>query len=143
MLPDFDENGNLPVGIYTCSIEDVINRYRIPDSKVRTALSDSLRAFYNFISGFALRIYVDGSFITSKQSPGDVDIAVVLPQGFSPSTSEGHRLNLMQRDRKRSGLHIFPYPSVSGFDRLQNLVREWQIDRNGNPKGIILVEVKR
>jgi len=106
-------------------------------------LSDSLRAFYNFISGFAFRIYIDGSYITSKQSPGDVDIALVLPQDFSPLSPDGRRLHLMLQDKKRSGLHIFPYPAQTGLVRLQHLVDEWRVDRNGNAKGIILVEVKR
>ena len=77
-IPSFDERGNLPSGIFKATIDDVITFFGGNKSLKRKTLGKSLRDFYSFVKPFAKVIYVDGSFVTSKLSPNDIDLFVII-----------------------------------------------------------------
>ncbi|MBL8797054.1 MAG: hypothetical protein JNM56_24345 [Planctomycetia bacterium] len=78
MLPEFDEHGNLPPGVHRCEILEVVARFGI-DSAERQVESAELAEFVQWArqSGVA-RLIVDGSYVTAKEAPNDVDV-VILP----------------------------------------------------------------
>ena len=78
MIPPFDDFGNLPPGIHRATIEEVRDRFG-DGSPEREAEMDELAAFANWAKAFGIiRIIVNGSFVTGRLSPGDVDV-IILP----------------------------------------------------------------
>lgn len=73
MIPDLDENGKLPAGIYTCGLEEVENRFVY--NQTRKAIFGGLQKLIAVLRSVSCgAIYLDGSFVTSKNRPGDVDV---------------------------------------------------------------------
>lgn len=100
-----------------------------------------LRQFLAFADTFAATIYVDGSFITQKLSPNDVDLIVVLPASFDFATEIARRLERYQR--KGSSLHIFVYRRGRDETQLADLLEYFQLDRGGHLKGVVQVIAHR
>src|SRR5262245_36678426 len=83
MLPPFNEKGLLPEGIHDCSLDEAEARFgRFQRSDRRPGLWSEFRQFVNEAkaTGLASAILLNGSFITAKPDPNDIDvILVVLP----------------------------------------------------------------
>jgi len=78
MLPEFDDDGNLPAGIHRCSFEELAVRFGTgsPEREVEIAELDE---FLKWAQQKAIkRILVNGSFVTNAAAPNDVDV-VILP----------------------------------------------------------------
>ena len=140
MLPDFDEHGNLPPGIYRVSINEIIERFGRPLYTVRRERAAHLKEFHDFISKVAIGLYVDGSFITSKLAPSDVDLLVLLPDNFTFNSGTGLRLKSFQKAKSKNRLDIFPMKQNEDHQRIENWIDNWRHDRNGNWRGIIYLE---
>lgn len=83
MLPDFDEFGNLPPGIYRCTPEEVLQRFGqgSPEREVET--KELVRFIQWAIEKGVRRLMVNGSYITNKKAPNDVDIVILPGENFS------------------------------------------------------------
>jgi hypothetical protein len=82
MLPEFDEDGNLPPGVYKCSLQEVEARFGqgSPERHVETA---ELADFVSWARQAGVtRLLVDGSYVTSKVSPNDVDVVILPGAGY-------------------------------------------------------------
>jgi hypothetical protein len=78
VLPDYDEYGNLPPGIHPASIEEVVRRFGA-GSPERDVEGRELLQFIEWARRAGVRrLVVDGSFVTKKGEPNDVDL-VILP----------------------------------------------------------------
>jgi uncharacterized protein DUF6932 len=73
VLPDFDGNGALPLGIHTASWEEIVARFGWTSHRMDllAGLADVLAALGS--AGCRLA-YLDGSFVTDKEVPGDYDL---------------------------------------------------------------------
>lgn len=72
MIPDFNGDGLLPPGIHNCSWIEFGRRFGTNGHRV--ALLDGLRrAMISLRRSGCQRVFVDGSFVTSKVFPGDYD----------------------------------------------------------------------
>ena len=83
MLPPLDENGYLPPGIHRCQVDEIVDRFGTgsPEREVET---QELLDFIEWARRAGIRrVVVNGSFVTAKTSPNDVDI-VVLPAADYP-----------------------------------------------------------
>jgi len=77
MLPDFNEIGYLPRGTYCCSLEEVLERFGV-GSDERETLAVALTEFVEWARAAGVaRLIVDGSFVTDRISPKDVDVAIL------------------------------------------------------------------
>ena len=69
--PDFDENGNLPPGVYEVSLQDIGIRFTWTDR--RKKLFEGLKlAIDNLTKANVKKVWIDGSFVTSKDDPNDI-----------------------------------------------------------------------
>jgi len=79
MLPEFDEHGYLPPGIYPATLAEVIERFG-RGSEVREAQAQSLQWLIALCKSAGIaRCVINGSFVTELAEPNDVDC--VLLQG--------------------------------------------------------------
>ena len=72
MIPEFDGNGNLPPGIHEASWSEFVERFGWTPHRQKLirglgAALESLRA------AGCQRVYIGGSFVTSKDIPNDYD----------------------------------------------------------------------
>ena len=142
MVPDFDQNGNLPPGVYTVTVEEVIWRFGGSGSLRRRRLTEGLLEFCASVEGVAVEIYINGSYVTRKLSPRDVDLMVIFPPNFDMDGPQGNWLERqIIRGRKR-GLHIFAYRQRKQKQKIREMMARWTGDRLGNPKGILRMEMK-
>jgi len=84
MVPEFNKYGNLPAGIYKLSIASIEKIFGT-NSEKRILLFNKFRNFLELLSPFKKnikRIVLDGSFVTSKESPGDIDCIMIIEKGY-------------------------------------------------------------
>ena len=136
MIPDFDSRGLLPRGVFRANWEEL--RKRFGGNRRRRQLLKGLREALDLLKGAGCRrVYVDGSFITAKTWPNDVDVcwdvdgvdAIALDSVFFDFS------NGRAAQRARFGAEFFP---AQAPQRLRTFLDFFQIDKaTGMPKGII------
>lgn len=72
MIPEFAENGNLPPGIYLTTWQELVGRFGY-NAHRRRLLGGLRDALLSLKRAGCHNVYVDGSFVTSKEFPGDFD----------------------------------------------------------------------
>lgn len=72
MIPPFDSEGNLPIGVHVATWDEIVRRYGWNDRR-RELLAGLREALDNLRSAGCPRAYVDGSFVTSESKPRDFD----------------------------------------------------------------------
>ena len=84
MIPELDAEGLLPEGVHEAHLWEVRERFgRFSESDQRIRLQEKLERFLEEAesSELGLIFYVDGSFVTAKSEPSDVDLILELPDG--------------------------------------------------------------
>jgi hypothetical protein len=81
-IPPFRSDGYLPEGVYVCSEVEVLFRFG-SSSRRRRRLVLRLRRWLELGRQIgAQRLLVDGSFVTVKEEPHDIDSVILLPPDF-------------------------------------------------------------
>jgi hypothetical protein len=128
MLPPFDQNGNLPPGVHRCTAEELIERYG-KGSPEREIESRELLRFIDWARQNGVRrLLINGSFITSKPEPNDVDL-VILPNPNGPVPGDEELLWPF--------LHILIASDDADWRAWATV--DFATDRNQNPKGVVEV----
>ena len=82
MIPSLRPDGYLPEGVHSCSEAEVTFWFG-SSSRRRRRLVLRLRRWIELASRInARRLLIDGSFVTSKQDPDDIDAVMLLPVDF-------------------------------------------------------------
>ena len=81
-LPSFRPDGYLPEGLFICSEAEVLFRFGTSNRR-RRQLAIRLRRWVELGQQVkAPRLLVDGSFVTAKEEPHDIDTVIFLPMDF-------------------------------------------------------------
>ena len=89
-VPGFRADGYLPEGLWIASETGVISAFRHPTPPPETSGSEGSALGQRIRAGrHAGRLLIDGSFVTAKPDPGDVDAVVLLPLGFEQLVERG------------------------------------------------------
>lgn len=90
-IPNLDHRGVLPPGLHACSLDEIQVRFgSFQESDRRVRLHEELVRYAAEArnSRMIQALVVDGSFVTDKAEPGDIDLVIVLggamPQGDLP-----------------------------------------------------------
>jgi uncharacterized protein DUF6932 len=104
-IPDLDERGFLPVGLFPCTWDEVKERFgQFTTSDRRTRLAASLRTYIQEVrsTGVNAWLIIDGSFVTGKPEPSDIDLVLVLGAGHDLAARLGpSEYNVISRRRVR------------------------------------------
>ncbi len=77
-IPPLQEDGLLPPGLYVADMDQIAERFGKSTPR-RQELFERLRMFVELAQHCgALRMFVNGSFVTAKPEPGDVDVVIWL-----------------------------------------------------------------
>ena len=88
-IPPFDTEGYLPAGVYLATEAEVTFRFGSATPR-RRRLVLQLRRWVELARRVgAPRLLIDGSFVTVKENPNDVDAVVLLPADFDRQIENG------------------------------------------------------
>jgi hypothetical protein len=143
MVPEFMPNGNLPPGIHRATWEELCERFG--HTPRRRSLLQGLSAALKQLSraGCTL-VYIDGSFVTAKEIPGDYDlcwsIERVSPEKLDPSLLDFSPEGRVVMKGKYLG-DLFPAEIPEGASG-KAFLDFFQIDKEtGDPKGIVALDI--
>lgn len=142
MIPSFEPSGLLPPGIHQASWEEFVARFGWTPR--RLALLAGIKAALDALrTAGCRRAYIDGSFVTTKEAPGDfdgcwevdgMDLALLDPV-FKTFT------NLREAQKMKFGGEMFPADAPADLDGTRFL-QFFQRDRGtGAAKGIIVFQL--
>ena len=143
MIPPFNtETGNLPAGEHAATWEEIVERFgRTP---WRRTLLDGLRtALASLRAAGCKKVYLDGSFVTAKEEPGDFD-ACWEAEGVDGDLLDEALLmfdagRATQKAKFGGELFVADWPA----DETGALFRKFfQQDRDGNTKGIVVINLQ-
>ena len=143
MIPSVDERGNLPPGIHPATWDEIVERYATNER--RRQLLEGLRvAIESLRAAGCARIYLDGSFVTEKDAPGDFDACWEV-SGVEPALLDPVLLDFTDRraaQKARYGGELFPAQLAAepgGTAFLDYFQRDRQ---TGEPKGIVALDLE-
>ena len=138
--PVFDDAGFIPP-ISVCTEAEVARWFGFSEERQR--LLDRIHHWISLARAVrARRLLLDGSFVTAKDSPGDVDAVVLLPENFREQLRAGHLRALQLYDvlRTREPKELFAAEDEAdwwGWFGFFSRTRE----ASGRHKGLIEVEL--
>jgi len=141
LIPRFNTKGTLPPGIHESTIEEFEERFAI--TNIRKRMFKGLLALIMDLKRIGCRtIYIDGSYVTNKPIPGDIDVCwddngieypyalLMLPILFAD----------LKDQRRKYDCEIFQaYDKVIG--KSMRFIDFFQIDIYSQPKGIIKINI--
>lgn len=145
MIPEFDENGNLPPGVYWTEWEEFKERFGT--TPVRSRMIEGLQMAMEQLKAAGCRtIYINGSFITSKLTPQDFDACWDREEVDMKylKTHAPRLINYADRAAQKAFYRGEIFPSdqpVGSYDITSYEL--FQRDRERNPKGIIAIDLVR
>ncbi len=89
MIPDFRDDGYLPEGLHLATEAEVTFRIGSGTPRRRRLILRLRRWLELSRLTHARRLLVDGSFVTAKQEPGDIDAVVLLAGDFEQQVADG------------------------------------------------------
>ncbi len=89
VIPAFRPDGYLPVGLHVCSETQAVARFG-GQNRRRRWLTFRVRRWCELGRAIgANRLLLDGSFVTAKVEPEDVDAVLLLPAAFTHLVEQG------------------------------------------------------
>jgi len=144
-LRGFDRNGNLPGGVYLVSIV-AFEKHFGWNTHRRKLLKGLRKAIKNMAKAGVKELWIGGSFVTSKESPNDID-GCWLAEGdikvdkldpvfleFDPpriSMKRKYGVDFLIADARMADSDAYGGAVLTFFQK----------DRDGNPKGIVRIDL--
>lgn len=145
MIPRFNRSGNLSVGIHVATWKQFVTRFG-KNAHRRNLIAALKRAIIPLQHAGCQRIFIDGSFVTSKELPNDYDAAwdttgVDLPLLLRLEPVFGDFSNARANQKAKFLGEFFPATlpeAVSGLTFLEFFQND---NRTGKKKGILALEL--
>jgi hypothetical protein len=131
MIPPFLQNGYLPPGLHSATIDEVAQRFG-HESELRRVQVESVRWMVELaVQAGVKRIVLNGSFVTDIMEPNDVDCVLLMKPGTP--------IDFEAEEKLEQGLPFLDIAMVGqrDFDRITT--RTFATDRYEVPKGMVEV----
>ena len=139
-LPAFNEEGELPPGVYRSTLSSVLERFG-QGTIQRRAVADRLKRIYQLATstGHLARFVIFGSFVTAKAEPRDVDIILIMEDAFDLTTVTGEAALVFHHMEAEAhfGASVFWTKRSGALGGEQAMIEYWQMRREGGRRGII------
>jgi hypothetical protein len=112
-IPGFNDAGLLPPGVYDCTLDELRQRFGVfQTTDRRPTLFEKLHALVHeaWATRLVVEIIIDGSFVTAKPDPNDIDLILVL--------NKGHDFTAELRPFEYNVLSTRQARKIYGFDLL-------------------------
>lgn len=141
-IPSLNENGELKEGEYVATLDEIEVAYGLSSDRRKFLMQGLRKAAENLEKAGVKKIWVNGSFITEKEEPNDIDgcweyndlmdLAVIDPVFLSKNSRE--------EVKKKYGLDFFIAQRIEGWSK-KPFPKFFQVNREGEAKGILFVEL--
>ncbi|MBD2775570.1 DUF6932 family protein [Iningainema tapete] len=146
MIPEFDENGNLPPGVHFCDWDEFKEKFGYTPRRAQMILGMS--AAMSQLKAAGCRIfYINGSFVTSEPKPNDFD-ACWEPDDVDMDYLRKNAPTLLNFSNKRAAQKAKYKGELFRSDQPVDdegttSIDFFQLDRRQNKKGIIAIDLLR
>lgn len=139
-IPDFREDGYLPIGVHKATETEVAARFGVANAQRVYLMSRVSRWPVLARAVKAQRFLLNGSFVTAKSNPEDVDCVCWLPMDFEQQYQWGRReaVELSEIIYRREPKEIFDCKSVSEWNDWVTFFSRTR-EEDGRRKGIVEV----
>jgi hypothetical protein len=141
-IPTFRSDGYLPEGLFACSDAELTFRFGSANPRRRRLVLRVRRWIQLARAIGAQRLLIDGSFVTAKIEPNDVDAVLLLPADFHAKieAGDGAALELETMLLERSPEEIFAAEDDSDFDEWFEFFTRTR-EPDGRRKGLVEVQL--
>lgn len=140
--PDYDSNGDLPVGIHQTTLAEVVEHFGQSNFQ-RRIVAQRLVRIYDLAqsTGQVARFVVYGSFVTAKPFPNDVDIFMLMEDTFDlyQWSDEVAVVFDHMACQNYEGASVFWVRKMAAIGGEQAAVEFWQTKRDDTNRGIVEV----
>ena len=115
-IPNLDEHGLLPAGTHDCSAQEITGRFGWNRHR-----RDLIHLFSDFLvrevrSRFSEPVYVNGSFVTDKENPKDVDVVLDVRRATDSRQLRAVKFMGAERDRLRREYSVDFWVNLPGVN---------------------------
>ena len=141
-IPEFNDSGNLPAGIHHTNWLEV---EKLAFNERRQELLQGMKLACEPLKIVGCpRIFIGGSFVTNKEFPGDFDLCwqddsvdFLNLQSLDPVLLDFTHKRAAQKSKYGGEL----FPASIRADGYRTYLEFFQIDRNGDVKGIVSIDL--
>jgi uncharacterized protein DUF6932 len=143
MVPPFAASGNLPPGVHWATWEEITERFGTTPHRAKLVVG-LRKALQSLASAGCRTVYIDGSFVTAKEVPGDFD-ACWDPIGTDASLLDPVLLDFSNKraaQKAKYGGEFFLSSGLAAAGRV--FLDFFQLDKStGEAKGIIAIDLQK
>ena len=142
MIPPFQPNGYLPPGVHETTWQQVTEHFGTNPHQ-RTLLIGLKQALESLRQSGCRKIYLDGSFATDKELPGDFDVAWETTN-VDPGLLNATLLDFSNRRQVQKmafGGELFP-ADWEADEHGRTFLEFFQTDQQAIPKGVVAVDLR-
>ena len=140
--PEFESNGDLPVGIHQATLTEILRHFGTGTLQ-RERVGQRLERIFMLANstGQVARFIVFGSFVTTKPYPDDVDIFLLMEDSFDVAQVHGDAALVFDTEKTQDilGASIYWIRKQIILSNEQEIVEGWQIKRDKSRRGIVEV----
>lgn len=144
MIPHLNAAGELPAGIHETT-PDEVKAVFAKTPKRQTLFEGLKRALENLKTAGVSRVYLDGSFVTSKVEPNDVDGCWELHENIDLGRLDPVFLDFSdhrQTMKEKYSVEFFVADWVEAGSGL-TFLEFFQLNRYDEPKGILMINLRK
>ena len=140
--PNFDSDGDLPVGIYRATLSEVSAHFGTSTLQ-RRLVAQRLARIYTLAhsTGHLARFIIFGSFVTAKREPNDVDIFMLMEDTFDAQQVESEAAILFDHVAAQhyEGARVFWIRRMAAIYGEDTAIQYWHSTREQTKRGIVEV----
>lgn len=144
VLPELTAEGELPPGVHIADWQEFQSRF-CSSSPRRAWLSGRFRALLELAAtgGELRRVFVWGSFVTSKPAPRDIDILLIMDEDFEAARMSASAQAVFDSVRAKLLFEsdVFWARVSIGDEMLDLWLDTYQISRSFRKRGIVEVKL--
>lgn len=140
-IPVLSANGELPPGEHQATVDEIEITFGSTSARRKDLMQGLREGIHNFEKSGVWTIWIDGSFITDKNEPNDIDGCWEYTSAVDIVKLDPVFLANRIDMKKKYGLDFF----ISNFIETGSglpFPKFFQINRDGDPKGIIVVKLE-
>ncbi len=139
-IPALQENGELPPGEHQASLDEVEAVYGSSTDRRKLLMRGLREAANNFEFSGVRTLWINGSFITDKEDPNDIDGCWEYTLVVDMKKLDPLFLGAREEMKNKYGLDFFIANIVEAGSGLP-FPKFFQVNHDGDPKGIIVVQL--
>ncbi len=139
-VPALQANGELPPGEHQASLDEVEAMFGSSTHRRKLLMRGLREAASNFELSGVRTLWIDGSFITDKKEPNDIDGCWEFTSVVDVETLDPTFLGSRDKMKKKYGLDFFIASIIEAGSGLP-FPKFFQVNRDGDLKGIIVVRL--